>query len=385
MFEMDSPTFLVAVVFITTMLGLVVTMYTVYFLTSSKRLRRIKSLADSAITFSPAFMTIIFDKRDRVIDLRAHEAEAEFRKVWHGKKKDELDFLPGYFMQGNGAVHSAGEQEQATTPLKMPDDSVIYLRWEMQDHTKPSGKTEFRLARGYNRTEELLQTQNMLKRLSATASEREERERKRIADTLHDRLGEVIITSKRIVADLKKKHPSVEFQQSLEELENTIKDFSRGTHSVIYDLIPPALYNVGLAAAIEAYANKFAQQEQLDIQIHDMLGDFHLNQDLALFLYKAALEFLHNAVKHGGADQIVVTLARKDGTLALIVEDNGAGFNAEAEIAAPNLESGFGLFSIKNRAEYYHGDLERDNSLALGGGKITVWVKCEEATEGWKE
>lgn len=382
MFEIESPASIVAVVFITTMIGLVVTISTLHFVTSGKRLRRIRSLADSAITFSSAFVTIIFDKRDCVVDLRAQEAEAYFRKVWLGKKKEDLDFLPSYLPQSNGAVHNSGEQELATAPLKMPDESILYLRWEMQDHTNISGKTEFRLVRGYNRTEELLQTQSMLKRLSATASEHEERERKRIADTLHDRLGEAIVTSTRIVADLKKKNPSLEFQRSLEELENTIKELSRGTHSVIYDLIPPALYNVGLAAAIEAYANNFAQQEQLDIQIHDALGDFHLNQDLALFLYKAALEFLHNAVKHGGADQIVVTLERNGSTLALIVEDNGAGFDTEAEIAAPNLESGFGLFSIKNRAEYYHGDLERDNSDTLGGGKITVWVKHEEATRG---
>ncbi|MEK7728554.1 MAG: ATP-binding protein, partial [candidate division KSB1 bacterium] len=266
------------------------------------------------------------------------------------------------------------EQERLTAPLKMPDDGILYLRWEMQNFTNAAGKTEFRLARGYNRTEELLQTQHMLKKLSATASEKEERERKRIADNLHDRLGEVTVTSQRLVRELKKKNSSPDLHHALEELEGALREFSRGTHSLLYDLAPPVLYNVGLAAALEAHANLFGKQHQLSIRVDDGLGDSPLNLDMALFLYKAALELLRNAVKHGGADEILISLRRTEQTVAVIVEDNGLGFAAEMETPAPGLDSGFGLFSMKNRAEYYHGDLMTESSSELGGGKVTVWV-----------
>lgn len=387
MFEIDSPAFIGAIILVTTMTMIIIGMSAMQYVTSSQRLRKARDLAEAAIEQTTAFMTIVFDKRDRVIDLRMQDAKAEayFYAAFRGKKKETLGFLPDSLLESNGAVLNSGEQERTTVPLKMPDDSVLYLRWEMQNHTNPSGATEYRLVRGYNRTEELLQTQNMLKKLSATASEREERERKRIADNLHDHLGEVILTSKRLLADLKKKSPSSEFQQGLEELESAIKEFSRGTHSVIYDLIPPALYNVGLAAAIEADANKLAKQERLEIHLDDHLGDFHLNHDLAFFLYKAALELLRNAFKHGGADEMLVTLQHTDGTVAVTVEDNGSGFDAAADLIAPNLDSGFGLFSIKNRAEYYRGDLQIDNTSTLGGGKVTVWIKLNETEGAWEK
>ncbi len=377
MIEKESTEFLVALAFTTAMIALVVGALAVHLVVSSKRLRKAHELAAAAIKFTPAFMTIVFDEHDRVADLKTQDPESElyFRKAWSGKKKEELSFLPGELFQRAAAdSQQTAERDQLTAPLKMPDDSILYLRWEMQNITKASGKTEFRLARGYNRTEELLQTQSMLKKLSATSSEKEERERKLIADNLHDRLGEVTVTSQRLMRELKKKSSSPELRQALEELEAVIREFSRGTHSLLHDLAPPVLYNVGLAAALEAYANQFGKQHQLAIRVEDMLGDFFINHDLAFFLYKAALEFLRNAVKHGGADELLISLSCTEQTVAVIVEDNGLGFNAETETPVPNADSGFGLFSIKNRAEYYHGDLLTESSSALGGGKVTVWV-----------
>ncbi len=387
MLEKESTEFIIAIAFTTLMIALVVSALAVHLVVSSKRLRKVHELAAAAIKFTPAFMTIVFDEHDRVADLKTQDPESElhFRKAWSGKKKEALSFLPGdLFQRAAGDSKPAAEHDQLTTPLKMPDDGILYIRWEMQNFTNSAGKTEFRLARGYNRTEELLQTQSMLKKLSAASSEREERERKRIADNLHDRLGEVVVTSKRLLAELKKKSSSLEFRQGLEELEGAIKEFSRGTHSLIYDLIPPVLYNVGLAAAIQAHADQFGKQNKLSIRVEDGLGDFHLNQDVAFFLYKAVLEFVRNAVKHGGADEIAVALSRTEQTIAVTVEDNGAGFVAEIATPVPSLDSGFGLFNIKNRAEYYGGDLVTENSSALGGGKVTVWVAHAPQKGGWE-
>lgn len=387
MLEEFSTEFIVALGFGTAILGLVVGVFVFQLVISSRRLRQAHQLAVAAMQFSPALITLVLDEKERVIEIKMPDAESEryFRHALSGKKKDELVFLPKDLLSPSGALtdaQSAHALDQLLAPLKMPDDSILYLRWEMQNTTDRHGKSRFLLLRGHNHTEELLQTQNMLKQLAATVSEREERERRHFAEEIHDRLGEVTVSSTRLMRELKKKSPSPELHQGLEELAGIIQEFSRGTHSLIADLTPQTVYDLGLAAAVEAYADNFKKQNRLTLAVNDELQDARVAHDVAIFLYKAVKELLRNAVKHGGADEIRVTLSRTEQTVAVTVEDNGSGFEGETQAPMLSLESGFGLFNIKNRAEYYHGDLVTENSSELGGGKVTVWVTYAPRKEG---
>jgi len=382
--ETESMNFVIAIAFTTGMIMLIVGMFGFHLVVSGKRLRKAQRLADAALEFTPALMTIVFDARDRVVDLKVRNPafERHFRETFIGKKKEELSFLPMAVRNPNGseAGATAGQETNETrAPLKMPDGNVIYLEWEMQDSTD---NTDFRIAWGFDITTELLHTQRKLRVLSAISSEAEERERKRIAEDLHDRIGEILITSSRLLDELKKRSPSTELSGRLEALDETIKKFTRGTRSLISDLVPPVLYSVGFAAAVESLALDFKRQHNIAIRVEDALQDYPINQELAIFLYKAVREFIRNAMKHGGADEILISLSRTDHTVAVTVQDNGSGFASASNPLAPNSEAGFGLFNVKNRAEYYNGDVAIAGSTDLGGGKITVWVSQPLRKEG---
>jgi len=381
--ETESMEFITAIALTTGVIILVVGMLAFQLVFSGKRLRKAQRLIDAAIESSPALLTIVFDEHDQVAEFKVQNPASQeyFRQAFIGKKKQELSFLPMELLNPtNPAPDSrpASEKGKATAPLKMPEGNILYIAWQMQDYPNEAGQTEFRLARGYDITEELQQTQQKLKRLSVTSSEVEEQERKRIAEDLHDRIGEVLMTSARLLDDLKKKSSSPDVGRGLDELEGTIKKFTRETHSLIFDLVPQVLYDVGLTAAVESLAANFKKEHNLAIRIEDALQDFEINPEIAIFLYKAIKEFIRNARRHGGADEILISLFRADRTITVAVQDNGSGFAVGANPLAPSAEAGFGLFNIKNRAEYYGGGLEIADSAALGGGQIKVWASQPE-------
>lgn len=374
MIEMDSMQFIVAIAFTTAMIMLVVGMYGYHLVVSGNRLRKAQRFAEAAVEFTPAYMTIVFDEHDRVAVFKTRNPASEkfFREAFAGRKIQELSFLPDALRSSASAP--AEESAEVTAPLKLPDGSILYLKWEMQNFTNNDNTAEFRFARAYDITTELLQKQKKLQALSATSSEDEERQRKRIAEDLHDRIGEILITSARLLDDLKKKNSSPEISKGLDELDRSIEQFTRGTRSLIADLVPPVLYNVGFVAAVEAFATDFARQHNVVVRVEDAWQDFQVNQEIAIFLYKAVREFLHNAIKHGGADEIVISLSRAEQTIAVTVQDNGSGFTVEDSQLTLNTDSGFGLFNVKNRAEYYGGGVAIGVSADLAGGQIKVWV-----------
>jgi signal transduction histidine kinase len=376
--ETESMNFVIAIAFTTGIISLVVIVYAWQLVTSGKRLHKAQRFADAAIEFTPAFMTIVFDEHERVAVIKARNpaVETHFREAFAGKKKQELSFLPPALRNPTSADADSSAPENGTppAPLKMPAGDILYIAWEMQDFKNRDGKTDFRFARGYDMTAELLQTQRKLKVLSAASTEVEERERKRIAEDLHDRIGEILISSSRLITELKKRSPSPEINEGLDELDRTIDKFTRGTRSLIFDLVPPVLYDVGLAAAVESLVVDFKKQYNISIRVVDALQDFPINQEIAIFLYKAVREFILNAMKHGGADEMLVSLTRSDHTLAVTVQDNGSGFAPGANPSTLNTDAGFGLFNLKNRAEYYGGGIAIAGSADLGGGQITVWV-----------
>ena len=221
----------------------------------------------------------------------------------------------------------------------------------------------------------LRQQQEKLKALAATLAETEERERKRIAEDLHDRVGEILAASSRNLDELMKQSPAPEFNRELAALRQKLEELKKGAGNLIFDLIPPVLYDIGFVEAIEDLAADFSKRFRLAVTVENNLQDQEVHPEVAIFLHKAIREFTMNAIHHGGADKILIALTPRGQTIEIIVEDNGSGFAA----ASPHdlmlkKDSGFGLFNIKTRAEFYKGGIRMAASPALGGAWISVWT-----------
>ena len=90
------------------------------------------------------------------------------------------------------------------------------------------------------------------------------------------------------------------------------------------------------------------------------------NEDRVL-LFRAVRELLFNVLKHAQADSAKVCMHRNGDHLRVIVEDNGVGFTPEKLAASTGKIEGFGLFSIRERLNYFGGTMEIESSP----GKLT--------------
>ncbi len=227
----------------------------------------------------------------------------------------------------------------------------------------------------------LIQAQQKLKALTANLARAQERERKLIAEELHDRVGETLVVSRRAIEELKTRLASNQASRELDKLSQTIQTFMKGTRSLIFDLIPPALYDIGLEAAVESFATHCKSQYRINVRVEESGPSKQIAPDIAVFLYNAVRELVLNAVKHANADAVTIMLKRGRNKYNVVVEDNGVGFTATQKSPTPIGLSGFGLFNIQVQAEHYGGYLDIDESPP-SGARVSVWVSLTGADHG---
>ena len=143
-------------------------------------------------------------------------------------------------------------------------------------------------------------------------------------------------------------------EQSMDEL-----------HNVIFALRPPDLDDLGLEAAVERYVNQI-NRTGLPSEL-EVSGEIRrLSPDVRLGIYRITQEALHNALRHGHADEALVKIEYRENELRASVRDNGSGFDIESAGRTMSL----GLLSMRERAAAIGADL--DIVSRPGAGTIVV-------------
>jgi signal transduction histidine kinase len=145
--------------------------------------------------------------------------------------------------------------------------------------------------------------------------------------------------------------------QAIEQIEESIANL----RALITDLRPAALDELGVAAAIEALAERNARHGlEVDVGIElayeQESESQRLSGELESALYRLTQEALTNAAKHGKASRAVVEISERAGQVSLVIRDNGGGFD-------PNAKSeGFGLLGMHERVALLRGELQVESS-----------------------
>jgi two-component system, NarL family, sensor kinase len=207
-----------------------------------------------------------------------------------------------------------------------------------------------------NKEIETLIAQKELNKLSALI-EGEEKERKRIAQDLHDGInGDLSVIKYKITSvnqDNFETGEKEEFKQAVLMLDNAIEQVRHISHN----LAPPSLQNFNLIEAIQQYCNKIAASNSLKINFQSYGELFTLNKDTETAIYRIIQEALNNIVKHSKASEALVQINTHDNNNLLItIEDNGIGFNPN------NNYKGLGLKNIRSRIELLKGDLNIESN-----------------------
>jgi len=225
------------------------------------------------------------------------------------------------------------------------------------------------------RTAELECRMTQLQKLTLELSQTEDRERRRLADVLHDDLQQQLAAVKFHLGLLRNR---VKGDASLlctaTQLESMLADAIETSRSLSHELSPAMLYQADLDETLQWLAGQIRNKHGLDVQVLAD-GEIRLAGDaLKAFFYKAAQEMLFNVVKHARVGAALLRVRRRGRFVCLVVSDRGRGFDPRdlKETA------GFGLFGIRERVQLLGGRMKIRSAPGQGS---TVFVAVPDGLE----
>jgi PAS domain S-box-containing protein len=212
-------------------------------------------------------------------------------------------------------------------------------------------------------SEEKIRTyQAQLQSLASELSLTEERERRRLATVLHDHIAQLLVVAKGKFEKMQESALYRSLANPMEEIRRLIEESIRYTRSLVFELSPPILYELGFEPAMEWLAEHMEKQYGLVVHVEDDEQPKPLDNEARVLLFRAVRELLFNVLKHAQASCATVRMLRDGDHLQVIVEDNGVGFAPDKLGTLSGKMEGFGLFSIRERLNYSGGRMEIESS-----------------------
>jgi PAS domain S-box-containing protein len=253
-------------------------------------------------------------------------------------------------------------------------------RWLLVDYVRNAPDNVMVITRDISGRKEseakLLAYQEQLRALSSELTLIEERERRRIASELHDQIGQNLALCKLKVAALEKALQQEDAAAELSTVRRLLEVSIQDARSLIFDLSPPVLYELGFPAALEWLAEWIGGRYHVPVEFEDRTDAVSLEGNRRVILFQIVRELLVNMGKHSRASQAKVILSREGRSLKVQVNDDGVGFDA-ARIDEPGAQDGgFGFFSMRERLNYLGGRMEA-RSKPRQGTQVTLFVPLD--------
>ncbi len=192
--------------------------------------------------------------------------------------------------------------------------------------------------------------------------------RQRVAQRLHDgpaqSLANVVLTAE-ICEKLVQSDPQ-RAQGELGNLKGLVNTTLQDTRKFIFELRPMTLDDLGLVPTLKRYVADVGAKHQVQVNLVAPQGDQRLPRSVEVPIFRVAQEALANAIQHGRATQVRVTLAQPPEGVVLVVEDNGSGFDVERALARAAAHETVGIASMHERAEMLGGWLRIESARGHG-------------------
>jgi len=207
-----------------------------------------------------------------------------------------------------------------------------------------------------------------LQAMSAELAQTEERERRRLAEFLHDHLQQLLYAARLGVFRVRRYDVSGDVDRGLKHIDELLNQSISASRSLTSELSPPALYDSGLAVALRWLARQMEEKHGLRVVLDAPDEIDPIDENTRVFLFQAVRELLFNVVKHAQVDEAQVTVVNDKGHIRIRVVDEGAGFTPAQLDDHDDSITGFGLLSLRERVEVIGGRLEITS--APGGGSV---------------
>jgi len=184
----------------------------------------------------------------------------------------------------------------------------------------------------------------------------QELERRRLARELHDETGQALTS---ILLGLKPLEDGPG-REAVAELHELVVTALRDVRRLAVELRPKVLDDFCLVPALERLAESFGEQTGLKVDFHSAIGEDRLPSEVETALFRVVQESLTNVVKHSHANRVSIVLTRRGDGVAVVVEDDGAGFDPA------DSGDGIGLLGMRERLALLDGTLDVESSAGQG-------------------
>jgi signal transduction histidine kinase len=194
------------------------------------------------------------------------------------------------------------------------------------------------------------------------AGDARDAERARLAREIHDAISQHLFALRMIAAGMRRADPGDQQAQAIERIsEEALRDMQ----ALLVELRPASLDGAGLASALQEICA--AYEDRLGVAVDASLDDVVVPAPVEHALLRITQEACANAVRHGNARRLAVSMCRQDGHVELAVRDSGTGFDPAAS------QAGSGLAHIRDRVAELGGTVDIDSAPGCGAA-IIVWV-----------
>jgi signal transduction histidine kinase len=192
--------------------------------------------------------------------------------------------------------------------------------------------------------------------------EAQEAERSRIARELHDETGSALTAVLLGLTAIDGAATLPEAREASAALRKTASSALENVGRLAFALRPPTLDEFGLAPALKDLSGRLEERGGPKVELEiDFPAGRRLPSKLETAIFRITQEALTNVVKHADATTVRITLAYRERSVVLTVEDDGRGF-----FHAPGIDRGFGLVGMRERVASVNGALHIESKVGAG-------------------
>jgi len=271
---------------------------------------------------------------------------------------EELESVKATFAQ----LRSSGGPTEYETSWLTRAGALRRIAWSTTILPGPDGSAEYVIATGIDVTEQ--------RRLQKTVLDISAQEARRIGQDLHDGLGQhltgIAFMSK--VLERKLAESAAPESADADKILKLVNEAIDRTRELARGLRPVVSDAEGLMSALRQITSEVEDLFSITCRFHCDEPVLISDVSAATHLYHIAREAVNNAIKHGHARDVLITLSKLEDALALTVRDNGVGFPAGA-----GNEAGMGLHIMRYRASMIGGVLQVERG-ERGGTRVSCLV-----------
>jgi signal transduction histidine kinase len=256
---------------------------------------------------------------------------------------------------------------------KHAEDEIQWAKERNHERARADELLQFEKMEHRHSEKELEKTREQLQDVSFRLLLAEETERKRIAQEIHDGIGQhwstVKLRMERILSQLDK-----EISTPLKDILPIIQVGLEETRRIQMNLRPALLDDLGILATINWFCREFQKahpatrvETKIDAQEDD------ISNPLKTVIYRVLQEALNNISKHSQTPVVNLSLQKKEGTIEFTIQDHGQGFDMNAILSLKSYEKRLGLSGMRERTHLSGGSFSIESTKGMGTTIRASW------------